>query len=249
MNLSRSKIYLALAVILSATVLARAQEGREPPLITVTGEAEVLVVPDEVIISLGVETSQRDLGAAKSENDARVKRVLALTREFSIDPKHVQTDYITVEPWYRRGTDVPQSLEYRVRKSIVVTLKDTAKFETFLSRVLEVGVTNVQGVQFRTTELRKYRDQARAMAIKAAREKATALAGELGQKIGRAYRISESGGGWYPPYGFSSYYGYGRGMMQNVSQEAGGGAASTDGAVALGQIRVTASVSVGFLLE
>src|SRR5437763_7217059 len=130
MNLSSSKIYLALAVILSASICIRAQEGREPPLITVTGEAEVLVVPDEVIISLGVETSQKELGAAKSENDERVKRVLALAREFSIDPKHLQTDYITVEPWYRSNIQVPENLEYRVRKSIVVTLKETAKFES-----------------------------------------------------------------------------------------------------------------------
>jgi uncharacterized protein YggE len=248
MNLSGSKIYLVLAVFLSASICAQAQDGREPPLITVTGEAEVLVVPDEIIISLGVETSQKELGAAKSENDERVKRVLALAREFSIDPKHLQTDYITVEPWYRRGADVPQSLEYRVRKSIVVTLKDTAKFESFLSRALEVGATHVQGVQFRTTELRKYRDQARAMAIKAAREKAAALAGELGQKIGRAYKIYESGGGWYSPYGSGWFNNYGRGMMQNATQEAGGGS-SADGTIALGQIRVTASVSVGFLLE
>ena len=86
------------------------------------------------------------------------------------------------------------------------------------------------------------------MAIKAAREKAVALASELGQKIGRAYKIYESGGGWSSPYGSGWYNNYGRSMMQNATQEAGG-SSSAEGTIALGQIRVTASVSVGFLLE
>ena len=57
----------------------------------------------------------------------------------------------------------------------------------------------MQAVRLRTSQLRKYRDEARAKAIRAAKEKAVALAGELGVKIGRPHSISEgyqySGGG------------------------------------------------------
>ena len=43
------------------------------------------------------------------------------------------------------------------------------------SSAIEAGANKVQGLEFLTTELRKYRDQARSMAIKAAQEKAAAF--------------------------------------------------------------------------
>jgi len=47
-----------------------------PALVTVTGEAEVRVVPDEVVLTLGVETWDQSLGRAKQANDAAVQRLL-----------------------------------------------------------------------------------------------------------------------------------------------------------------------------
>jgi len=241
---------LLLAVALGAVHpgAARAQTP-EPPLMTVTGEAQIRVPPDEVVITLGVETSDRELGVSKSQNDERVRRLLGLAREFQVEPRHVQTDHISVEPWFRQSPDRPETREFRVRKTVVITLRDVSKFEPLLARALEVGATHVHGVQFRTTEVRKHRDAARGLAIRAAREKASALATELGQKVGRAYRVYESGGGWYSDYGFGWGSRWVGGMAQNVSQVAGGSATPVDGTVALGQITVTAHVSVSFLLE
>lgn len=248
------KNFFALILMLTFPLCVSAQfygTGQEPSnlaLITVTGEAEVRVIPDEIILSLGVETSDKSLDRSKAQNDERVKRVLALGPTLGIDPKQIQTGYIGIEPWYRTYNQL-ESLEYRVRRSIAITLKDTTKFESLLSRTLEAGVTNVHGIQFRTTELRKHRDAARALAIKAAREKAEALAGELGQKIGKAFRISEYGSGWSSPYGWWGS------MSGNVTSNAiqnsvsSGAGSSSEGTLALGQITVTASISVSFLLQ
>ncbi len=224
-----------------------AQEANVP-LITVTGEAEIRVVPDEIILSLGVETSDKSLDRSKTLNDERVKRVLALGPAFGIDPKHLQTGYLGIEPWYRTYNQL-ESLEYRVRRTIGITLKDTSKFESLLSRVLEAGATHVHGIQFRITELRKHRDAARSLAIKAAREKAAALAEELGQKVGKAFRISEYGG-WTSPYGWwGSFAGGNANMTQNSANSGSGSSGTGEGTLALGQITVTASVSVSFLLN
>jgi len=63
---------------------------------------------------------------------------------------------------------IPRLKGYSVQKTIVVTLSDLSKFEDLLSGVLEAGANYVHNVEFRTTELRKHRDQARALAIQAA---------------------------------------------------------------------------------
>ncbi|CAG0947597.1 26 kDa periplasmic immunogenic protein [Anaerolineae bacterium] len=247
-----------LVAILLVCVLAlpdapslRAESHAAPALaarpITTTGEAEIKVAPDEVILILGVETWDKNIQNAKKQNDDRVKKITALTKDFGIDPKHVQTDQINVEPRYRNGlyTDA-DFIGYFVRKTMVITLKDVSKFEDVFTGALSAGATHVQGVQFCTTELRKYRDQARALAIQAAREKARALAGELGRKIGEPQSIQENQSSWWSSYSAR----WGGAMTQNVVQNVGSGSAfSEEGTFAPGQISISARVTVTFDLE
>lgn len=235
-----------LVLCVMAFGLSTAAQNQQPT-IDVQGSADVKVVPDEVSIVFGVETSDPNLAVAKSDNDQRVKRFIALTKELKIDPRYVQTDFISIEPWEHDLRNQTIRREYRIRKNIAVTLRDVPKFEELLSRALEGGVNHVHGIQFRTTELRKYRDRAREMAIQAAQEKAALLAGKLGRQVGPAIRISEYGGGWYSPY---SWWGqsYGSNAMSQVSSQAGE-AASGGGAIAFGQITITANVSVSFALQ
>jgi uncharacterized protein YggE len=222
----------------------------KPPLITVNGEAEVRVPPDEVIITLGVETSDKELTEAKADNDERVKRIIGLLEGFGIKPEHIKTDYINIEPRYKDNYEQRTFLGYWVRKTIVVTLRDLSRFEDLLSRTLESGANYVHGIDFRTTELRKHRDRARSMAIRAAREKAEALAEQLEQQIGRPYDIREMHSGWWPGYG-AHWWGsrWGGAMSQNVMQSYGGAAPSEGTTLAPGQITITAAVTVSFELR
>jgi uncharacterized protein YggE len=222
----------------------------EPGVITVTGDAAVKVVPDEVLLTLGVETWHRELSAAKRQNDERVKDVLDLAERFGIESKHIQTDYINIEPRYEDGY-YRQVLEgYYVRKSIVLTLSDISKFDDLLTAVTEAGTTNVHGIEFRTTELREHRDTARALATKAAREKAEAIAKELDSSIGRPKSINEDRVGWWSWYGYGWWGSRYSGMAtQNVIQNVSGDPPDIEGAFAPGQISVTARVTVTFELQ
>ncbi len=245
---------IALASILFAFACAsplRAQgpATASPRPISTTGDAEVKVAPDQVILILGVETWDKNIRVAKTQNDVRVKKIIALAQQdFAIDGKYVQTEQMSVDPRYRSGTYAPDDfIGYFVTKTIVITLQDVSKFEDLYTAVLEAGANHVYGVQFRTTELRKYRDQARALAIKAAQEKASALAGELGQKIGEPQTIEENYSGWRSWYDYR--WGGSMSMAQNVVQNVGGSEPLADGTVAPGQISVTARVSVTFNLQ
>ena len=228
---------------------APAAQSANPRLVSVTGEAEVRVVPDEVVLTLGIQTADNQLAVAKNQNDAIVQKVLALATDFGIAPEHVQTDYIGVEPRYPNGCyDLCDPIGFSVYKTVVVTLRDLTRFEDLLTGVLNAGVNHVQGIEFRTTELRKYRDEARALAIRAAQEKAAALAGELGQKAGQPQTIQEQQSSWWS--GYSAWWGsrWGSAMTQNTVQEYQGAPLGEDSSVAPGQISVRASVAVSFEL-
>ena len=225
-----------------------AVEQQEPRLITVTGDAEVRVVPDEVILTLGVETWNKELNIAKRENDERTKRIVDVAKKHRIEDKHIQTDYLSIEPRYKNSYEHRKFIGYFVRKSIVRTLRDISEFESVLSDVLEAGANYVHGVQFRTTELRRHRDGARSLAIKAAEEKADALARELGQKVGDPYKIQENPSGWRSWYNSCWGSRWSGGMAQNVIQNVDS-PSQADSGIALGQIKVNAKVTVSFELE
>jgi uncharacterized protein len=92
--------------------------------------------------------------------------------------------------------------------------------------------------------LRAHRDEARRLAVRAAREKAEALAAELGQQVGNPTSIHEER--------IDARGGYGPWSASNVSQNAiqsGPGSLVTTATMALGQVVVSARVAVEFELR
>ena len=236
------KAFILFGAILLLSHSALAQDEKTRPLITVSGQGEVLVVPDEVVFSLSAVTRDKDLLVAKTRNDEVVKKVLALARKYDVPANLVQTGHISLDEEYsdEEATRRPKVfLGYEVTKQIAIILRDVSKAEDLLGDIFKSGITRISNVEFRSTQSRKHRDQARAMAMKAAQEKATAMAREIGQSIGKAYSITEEG--------FNNRFG---GMSNNVSR----GAISVDSedgdsTIALGQISITARVIVSFELK
>ncbi len=239
---------LWLSLLAAAPSLAAADNVRG---ITVSGEAEVQVTPDEVVMTLGVETFDKDLRQVRRLNDQRIKDVLAAVTAAGVANKDVRTDYLNLQPEYEdRDASHRRILRgYVQRTTMVITLRDVSKFEALLTGTLRAGVEYIHGIDFRTSEMRKYRDEARVLAIKAAREKAIALAAVLDQQIGRPTSITEGGGGWFSNYGG----GWGRGnqgMSQNVVQfSTGGQEGGQDRTLAPGNVSVRANVTVVFELK
>jgi len=224
------------------------------PQINVSGSAEVKVAPDEIHLSVGVETRDENLNVAKQQNDERISSALAFLKGGGVKDKDVQTDFITVEPDYDYNKSHVQPVAYIVRKSIEIKLGTITNFEGTLTGLLTNGVNYVHGIDFRTSQLRKYRDEARAMAIKAAKEKADAMASALGVKRGKVCNINVNdwSGGWG---GYGNNWGARWGnnyQVQNAVQNLGDIAGAADAAgetFSVGQISVSATVNVSFLIE
>lgn len=236
----KSTFFLLISLMALPNVLAQTVQQR--PLVTVSGQAEVMVVPDEVVFNVKASALDKDLLKARSRTDEVVKKVIALAKSYGIPPELVQTDYISLDERYsdEEATRKPSVfLGYAVEKKVAISLRDVSKAERFLSELFSAGITSIQSVEFRTTQNRKYRDQARALAIKAAQEKATAYARELGQTIGKAYSITEEGLPNYATY--SNTMNVSRGVVGSYSEE--------PSTIALGQISITARVLVSFELQ
>jgi len=235
-------LFLGLAL---SSATAAAQSNLEPPLITVTGQAEVRVPPDEVVFTLAVENVDKDMVVASKRTDDSVKQILTIARRNGVKPEDVQTSNISVQPKYNTDDMPYESREkvkrvlvgYEVSKTVAILMRDISRFDDLLADVLKTGITRLSNLEFRDSQIRKHRDEARRMAIRAAQEKAKLLAGEIGQSIGPAYSITED----------SNLPVNGR-ITQNATTYSGS-SEDTESATAPGSLSITAQVTVRFRLQ
>ena len=241
MKLTLSAATAAFLVLLAAAAAVSAQEKSEPPHVTVAGEAELNVAPDEVRFDVTLQHFSKELKSAKAQTDERLKGLITLAKKHGVVESDTQTDYVKVEPRFKGGNDTKTFLGYWVRKDLVFTLRDVTRAEGLLSEVLDYGVWRINSISFSTSQMRRYRDQARAMAMKAAQEKAAALASAVGQKIGRAYSIEEE-----VPTQASALQNASSNSFSTVETASD---SSWEGTLAPGKIKVNARVTVKFVLE
>ena len=218
--------------------------------VQVSGTAVINVAPDRVLIQLGVQSTGTSVGAVELANSLAIQKVIEALRFLDIQPKDIATDRYIIEPVYENN-DVLHIKGYRINNIVAVTVRDVSKTSTVISRALQAGANQIVNVEFYTSELRKYRDQAREMAMQAASEKAQALAKAAGAEIGCVLSINENSG--------SSYYGgwYGgrdqnlwtQNVVQNVAPQSGAQASADAEPVSLGQVAVRAEVGVTFSLK
>lgn len=211
-----------------------------PPLVNVSGYAEVKVQPDEISLQVAVETRDKSLDEAKRQNDKNVAAILAYLKKSGVDSKNVQTTYMSVQPIYSGNFGQATPDVYTATKTINVLVKKIDTFDELMAGIYKAGANRVDGIDFRTSDLQKHREQARKLAMQAARQKATALTGELGAKVGRVYSISEAGGNYPSPIA----YGRANKMMESAAFDAAGGPT-----ISVGQIIVSATIDVSFLIE
>lgn len=246
--MNRKLLVIVALLLVSLSTCAFAEDTRPlPRSISTNGEAIVYVTPDEAIVTFGVQTFNASLDKSKSDNDELSAKLLKAVKAVGIEEKHIQTDQLQIAINYKNYNNGGHGVidGYMSTRSYSVKLKDVKLLDKLVDAVLKNGANQFHGVSFQSTELRKHRDEARKMAIKAAKEKAIALAGELEMKVGKPRSISESGG-----YFFSGGMGANRynNMAQNSVQMVGG--AGDDSQVTpLGQIAISANVSVTFDIE
>lgn len=184
--------FFALAVFLTIGLQSLKAEDSCPRarLISVTGTSEVSAAPDEVVVRLAIETRDKVLTIAKSQNDEHAKKVIELARSMVVDAKDVQTSALNMGIQYSEEK-VPRMLGYEVSTTMMIRLRDLSKYDKLMTGLLEAGISRVNGVDFDVADPRKLRDEARSKAIRAAKEKATAMASDLGQTIGKPWEVSE----------------------------------------------------------
>lgn len=218
---------LSMSSFLSLPALAAVTSDTSTPSISVSGEAEVRLVPDEVFFDVAVRTVDKDVMTASKENDLKVEKLVQAARDFGIPAAMIQTSEITI---HRKTNREDVFVGFEITKKVSICLKDLARFEELLGSLVKAGANELPGIDFRSTKMEEAKSKARLQAVAAAREKASAMAGVLGEKIGRPLALNEA------PESFTRF--------AYVNPSSG----STHGGFAPGEIGVHVTVNVQFAL-
>lgn len=220
--------------------------------ISVSGHGESLAVPDIATFTFSVVSDKATVADAQADATAKANAVTAYLKSSGIDSKDIQTTDYSVSPQYEYQNAVcpasaPNSAStvycppgrqvlkgYEVRQTTTIKVRDTSKAGDLLAGVGGKGATEVSGLNFTFDNPDAVQTDARTKAIADAKQKADALAKELGVSLVRVTSFSENNSGVPRP------------VMYAMGAGSSADAKSVAPEISVGQNKVTDDVTVTY---
>lgn len=160
-------------------------QDKETPYIEVVGNGEMEIIPDQIYISFTLK--ERMDGKTKILIEDQEKEMKKKLMKLNIDLKDLQladasSDYIKIK---RKKNDVIASKDYMLKVSSTGTLAQV--FEALDE--LDAFNAGIQRVDH--SEIKKFRQEVKMMAVKDAKEKAGYLLSAIGETVGKPLFIQE----------------------------------------------------------
>jgi len=174
---------------LTATAAAPAQGGTR---ITVTGTGNASGVPNQLALSMGVQTSGTSVAAALRQANSAVRSITAVLRRSGVAAPDIQTSGLSIYPSYSADSGIPNG--YQVSEQLTITLRRLSVAGSQISAAVHAGgnATVIDGVSLNMSGTSTLMAAARAKAVADAKAKATAYARALGRPLGPVVSMSET---------------------------------------------------------
>jgi len=169
-----------------------AEEIDPPRTISVSGTVDAKTAPDQVVWRISLTDFDKDLLAAKKRNDAKIESVLALRQKLAIPEGDMETGHVSIRREYERGQYGHRGAfrHFVVSRSVTVRQTDLERFDEYLDAFVSCAEMEVD-FSFESSRIHAVRAEARLKAVMAARDKAAAMAGIVGAKLGQVLAIDE----------------------------------------------------------
>lgn len=234
----RTKILIPTLIVIAAVALsacsASIQLGQnQPRILSVNGNAQVILAPDIAYVSIGVHSEAKTATEAVANNNAQTQAVIDAIKAQGVDAKDIQTTNFSV---YQQEKFAPtgESLGtfFMADNTVYVTMHDITKIGDILDSAISAGANNIYGISFDVQNKEAALATGRDQAMADAQAQAEQLAKAAGATLGDVQSIS-----YYSNAPSPIYY------DNKVAAPAGvGGGGSVP--ISSGQLTLTVSVSV-----
>jgi uncharacterized protein len=176
----------------SGTALtAAATPGQPGARITVIGTGNVSGVPNQLMLSMGVQTSGPSVAGALRQANEAVRAITRVLTHSGVSASSIQTSGLSIQPNYS-NSGAPSG--YGVSEQLSVTLNKLSTAGTQISQAARAGgnATVIDGVSLNLSDTGTLLASARAKAVADAKAKASAYARALGRPLGPVISMSET---------------------------------------------------------
>jgi uncharacterized protein len=181
---------LALAVFVA---MAQRPEMPTPPVLVVTGTADVLAVPDEAVVRLGILRQAAVAQTAQDQANAVAQDILTAITKVGVAAKDIRTERLILSPVYNSRSADQKVVSYNATNTVSIRLDNLALTGSVIDAGLKAGANQLNGVQFRLRNELPSRQEALKRAVQEARAKAQAMAEALNVGLMEVLEASESG--------------------------------------------------------
>ncbi len=189
-------MFAALAVSVLPAKGQQMEQKSTQRTVTVRGEGIVTTTPDQVRLSVTVNTQAQNASAAMRAASGRTQEILGLLKKMGVDEKNLQTSRVTVTPTYdySRQIQPPPIVGYNGVNEFSVLFKGKLmeKVGEFMDKSVEAGASNFGGLQYESSKSRELQREALQKAADDAKARAEVLARQLGATVGTVLTIRES---------------------------------------------------------
>ncbi len=191
---------------------------------TVSGEGKANIKPDSATVSVGVQAQGSTAKLAQELMNQNINKVIEAIKTLGVGSDDIKTQNYNVYPNYDPRPLSPGEQQkitsYTANTNITIKVKEADKGNQVLDAATSAGANQIGGVSFDAEDKTKAENEARAIAVKQAKEKAEQTAKIAGFKLGRLINYSEGLNGEISPM-YESKLAQGRGGGEQTNLEPG----------------------------
>jgi uncharacterized protein YggE len=220
----------------------------------VVGNAQTMVKPDKVTLSLSVETTNTTANAALVANSEAMNKVLNALKAGGVRENETSTSFFNISPNYNLTQQEQEQeqyfppiesrdiISYTVTNSITVDSYNLLNVSQWIDTAVQAGVNDVSSIYFSLSDARSevIKNDLLKQAIANAESKADIATSALGLEVIGVKSISIETLGGFPPSPLQPFF----------AKEAAEAAAPTTGSptpIIAGEQEVTSTVDIVFL--
>jgi uncharacterized protein len=214
--------------------------------ISVNGRGEEVMIPDIATFSFTVTETGKTVADAQEKATTKINATLKAVRDGGVEDKDIKTLSYQINPRYEyqnfpcSAYSCPPTKStltgYEVRQTIEVKIRDLEKAGDLFTTIGSNGVQDINGLNFTIDDIESVKAKAREKAIADARQKAEAIAKQLGVRLVRINSYYDSSNEPTPYYG--------RGADMAVAQSAPGKAVPPQ--VPAGEQEIVSNVTISY---
>jgi uncharacterized protein len=170
-----------------AAAVSKPQDPKCPTgvtTVTVDGYATAQVVPNEITISLGIQTQATKATVALDDNSTKANAVVAKLISDGVTQDNIQTSNLSIQPVYSGPKQLLTG--YQVNDTLTVTLLDLSTAGGIIDDAAQIAGNSivVNSISFSVQNDGTVLAQARAGAVRQAQAQAQAMASAAGMSLG-----------------------------------------------------------------